>query len=167
MQRTSFEGMECPIARTLDRVGDWWSILILRDAFRGSTRFEQFQRSLGIAPNMLSRRLRTLTEGGMLERRPYQERPRRHEYALTEQGRDFRPVLWALLAYGNRHFAPEGPSVVLVDRMTGLPAEPMMVDANTGRPLTARDFATAPGPAAGPATRAAHSSRAAAEAQDA
>jgi DNA-binding HxlR family transcriptional regulator len=75
MQRTSFEGMECPIARTLDRVGDWWRILILRDALRGPTRFEQFQRSLGIAPNMLSRRLRTLTEAGMLERRQYQARP--------------------------------------------------------------------------------------------
>jgi len=167
VQRTSFEGMECPIARTLDRVGDWWSILILRDALRGSTRFDQFQRSLGIAPNMLSRRLRTLTEAGMLERRQYQERPPRHEYALTEQGRDFRPVLLALLAYGNRHFAPEGPSVVVVDRITGAPAEPMMVDANTGRPLTARDFRTVPGPAAGPKTRAVHGARSGAGAQDA
>ena len=159
MRRTSFKGMDCPIARTLERVGDWWSILILRDAFLGSRRFEQFQDSLGVAPNILTRRLRTLTEAGILERRLYQDRPPRHEYALTEAGRDFRPVLWTLLAYGNRHFAPEGASVVLVDRATGALADPVLVDANTGRRLTGREFRTAPGPAAGAASRLRHGSR--------
>ena len=76
------------------------------------TRFEQFQKSLDIAPNMLTRRLNALVEAGLLERRRYSERPPRDEYVLTPRGRDFRPVLWALLAWGNRHFAPEGRSVV-------------------------------------------------------
>src|SRR3546814_12016305 len=102
MQRTNLGNMQCPIARSLDRVGEWWSILILRDAFAGLTRFDQFQKSLGIAPNMLSRRLNGLVESGLLERRRYNERPPRDEYVLTEVGRDFRPVLWSLLAWGNR-----------------------------------------------------------------
>ncbi len=116
MQRKSFGNMQCPIARSLERVGEWWSILILRDAFHGLTRFDQFQKSLDIAPNMLTRRLNALVEFGLLERRRYSERPPRDEYVLTERGRDFRPVLWALLAWGNKHFAPEGASVVLVDQ---------------------------------------------------
>src|SRR5215467_11430043 len=128
MQRKSFGNMQCPIARSLERVGEWWSILILRDAFLGSTRFEQFQKSLDIAPNMLTRRLNALVESGLLERRQYSDRPPRDEYLLTERGRDFRPVLWALLAWGNRHFAPEGPSVVIVDAENGRPADLVLVD---------------------------------------
>src|ERR1700761_7910158 len=102
MQRKSFGNMQCPIARSLERVGEWWSILILRDAFRGVTQFDQFQKSLGIAPNMLTRRLNGLVESGLLEKRQYNERPPRFEYVLTELGQDFRPVLWALLAWGNK-----------------------------------------------------------------
>src|SRR3984957_20565068 len=119
MRRKSLEPSQCPIARCLERVGEWWSILILRDAFLGATRFEQFQKSLHIAPNMLTRRLNHLVEAGLFERQRYSERPPRDEYVLTERGRDFRPVLWSLLAWGNRHFAPEGPSVVIVDKETG------------------------------------------------
>src|SRR5471032_3104174 len=104
MQRTSFEEMACPIARSLERVGEWWSILILRDAFAGKSRFDDFQTSLGIAPNMLTRRLKSLVESGLLERRRYNEKPARFEYVLTEKGRDFRPVLWSLIAWGNKHF---------------------------------------------------------------
>src|SRR5258708_29432364 len=115
MQRKSFGNMQCPIARSLERVGEWWSILILRDAFHGLTRFDDFQKSLEIAPNMLTRRLNALVEGGLLERHRYSERPPRDEYVLTERGRDFRPVLLALLAWGNRHFAPAGPSVQLAE----------------------------------------------------
>src|ERR1700723_4208265 len=99
MQRTSFGAMPCPIARSLERVGEWWSILILRDALAGATRFDEFQKSLGIAPNMLTRRLKTLVDSGLLERRLYTERPERHEYVLTPRGRDFRPVLWALVSW--------------------------------------------------------------------
>jgi DNA-binding HxlR family transcriptional regulator len=113
MRHKSFGNMNCPIARSLERVGEWWSILILSDSFNGLSRFDEFQENLGIAPNMLARRLKSLVEAGLLERRRYSERPPRYEYLLTQAGRDFRPVLWALLAWGNRHFAPEGPSVVV------------------------------------------------------
>src|SRR5262245_7016962 len=125
--------MQCPIARTLERVGEWWSILILRDALHGLTRFDQFQTSLGIAPNMLVRRLNALVDAGMLERRLYSERPPRYEYVLTELGRDFRSVIVALYAWGNKHFAPEGASVLLVDSQTGKPADPVLVDRKSGR----------------------------------
>ncbi|HEX2944134.1 MAG TPA: helix-turn-helix domain-containing protein, partial [Rhodopila sp.] len=143
MQRKSFGTMQCPIARSLERVGEWWSILILRDAFHGLTQFDQFQKSLGIAPNMLTRRLNALVENGLLERRRYSERPPRDEYVLTERGRDFRPVLWSLLAWGNRHFAPEGASVVVVDTETGQPADPVLVDRNTGKVMTYATFRSA------------------------
>ena len=148
MRRKSFETMSCPIARSLERVGEWWSILILRDAFRGATRFEQFQKSLDIAPNMLTRRLNALVESGLLERHRYSEHPPRDEYLLTPRGRDFRPVMWALLAWGNKHFAPEGPSVVLVDAESGRPAEPVLVDRASGDEIGLPRFKMAPGPAA-------------------
>ena len=153
MQRKNFGNMQCPIARSLERVGEWWSILILRDAFHGLTRFDQFQKSLDIAPNMLTRRLNGLVEAGLMERRRYSERPPRDEYVLTERGRDFRPVLLALLAWGNRHFAPEGASVVVVNRETGSEAEPILVDRLTGTPITETAFTTAAGPAADDRTR--------------
>lgn len=154
MQRKSFAGMTCPIARSLEHIGEWWSMLILRDAFAGLTRFDAFQDSLGIAPNMLTRRLAALVEAGLLERRRYQARPPRDEYVLTDRGRDVRGVLMALLAFGNRHFAPEGASVVVVDAATGALADPIVVDRHTGRPLTGPGFAIAPGPAAPPGLRA-------------
>jgi DNA-binding HxlR family transcriptional regulator len=162
MRRTSFEGQQCPIARSLERVGEWWSILILRDAFLGATRFEQFQKNLHIAPNMLTRRLNALVESGLFERRRYSEHPPRDEYLLTERGRDFRPVLWALLAWGNKHFAPEGPSVVVVDAETGALADPVLTDRNSGRVLAAPAFRSAPGPAADERTRRRHGAFAAA-----
>jgi len=140
--------MVCPIARSLERVGEWWSILILRDALHGLRRFDQFQKSLGIAPNMLARRLNALVDAGLLERRRYSEHPPRDEYVLTARGRDFRPVLVALLAWGNRHFAPEGASVLLVDAKTGAAVEPVLVDRATGRPIKEPDYALAAGPAA-------------------
>jgi DNA-binding HxlR family transcriptional regulator len=154
MRHTSFEGQACPIARSLERVGEWWSILILREAFLGATRFEQFQKNLDIAPNTLTRRLNALVAEGLLERHRYCERPPRDEYRLTAAGRDFRPVLWALLAWGNRHFAPEGASIVLVDTETNRIADPMLVDRNSGAEITPPRFRTAPGPAADAATRA-------------
>ncbi len=153
MQRKSFGAMPCPIARSLERVGEWWSILILRDALRGLTRFDQFQHSLGIAPNMLARRLNALVEAGLLVRRRYSARPPRDEYVLTPRGRDFRPVLLSLLAWGNRHFAPEGESVILVDAHTGAAADPILVDRVTGRPITEADHHVAPGRAARAHTR--------------
>jgi DNA-binding HxlR family transcriptional regulator len=153
MQRKSFGSMPCPIARSLERVGEWWSMLILRDALHGYTRFDEFQRSLGIAPNMLSRRLDALVEAGLLERRRYNEHPPRDEYLPTARGRDFRPVLIALMAWGNRHFAPEGPSVELINSETGAAVEPILVDKATGRPIQAPEFRMAAGPAAPERTR--------------
>ena len=149
MRRKSFGSMPCPIARSLERVGEWWSMLILRDALAGMTRFEQFRESLGIAPGMLTRRLDALVMAGLLERRRYSAHPPRDEYHLTERGRDFRSVLVAMLAWGNRHFAPEGASVVIVDAATGALADPILVDRLSGRPLVAPDYRLAPGPAAG------------------
>jgi DNA-binding HxlR family transcriptional regulator len=148
MQHKNFGEMQCAIARSLERVGEWWSILILRDAFHGLTRFGQFQDSLQIAPNMLTRRLNGLVEAGLLERRQYSERPPRHEYVLTDLGRDFRPVLWSLLAWGNKHFMPEGHTVEIVDADTGLAADPVLIDRKSGRVLAAPDFESAAGPAA-------------------
>lgn len=162
MQRKSFDDMQCPIARSLERIGEWWSLLILRDAFAGLTRFDQFQESLPIAPNTLTRRLNALVESGLLVRSRYQERPPRDEYLLTARGRDLRPVLWAILAWGNRHFAPEGVSVMVVDSETGIPADPVLVDRATGRELVEPAFRAAPGPAADPRILNRHGRRSAA-----
>lgn len=156
MQRKSFGHMQCPIARSLERVGEWWSILILRDAFHGLTRFDQFQKSLDIAPNILTRRLNALVTSGLLERRRYSERPARYEYVLTERGRDFRPVLLSLLTWGNKHFAPEGPSVIVIDTKTGKPVDAVLVDRASGEPIVAPRFRSAPGPAADEHTRHRH-----------
>jgi DNA-binding HxlR family transcriptional regulator len=146
--RTSFDKRPCPIARSLDAVGEWWSILLLRDAFQGLTRFDQFQKSLDIAPNILARRLNSLVERGLFEKRLYCERPKRHEYILTAKARDFRPVMLALLAWGNRHLAPEGPSLVVVSKADGRWAEPVLVDRQSGREINSEDFTLATGPAA-------------------
>jgi DNA-binding HxlR family transcriptional regulator len=154
MHRTRFAAMTCPIARGLDRVGEWWSILILRDAFAGMTRFDEFQKSLGIAPAMLTRRLNTLVAEGLLEKRRYSERPPRDEYILTDIGRDFRPVLLAMLTWGNRHFAPEGASVQIVEKATGRVVDAIFTDRRTGKPIDGPDFAVVPGPAASSATKA-------------
>jgi DNA-binding HxlR family transcriptional regulator len=153
MERKNLGRMQCPIARSLERVGEWWSILILRDAFAGLTRFDQFRTSLDIAPNMLTRRLNSLVESGLLARSRYQEHPPRDEYLLTEKGRDFRPVVVALYAWGSRHFAPEGASVVLVDAETGKIANPVLVDRASGRPLDEDRYVFVAGPAATERTR--------------
>ncbi len=160
MQRKSSGDSQCPIARSLDLVGEWWSMLILRDAFAGFTRFDEFEASLGIAPSMLTRRLNALVEAGLLERKRYSDRPPRHEYHLTERGRDFAPVLVALLAWGNKHLAPEGASLQIVDARTGAVAEPILADAATMRPLAAPEYRLVAGPAARPAMRERLASRA-------
>jgi DNA-binding HxlR family transcriptional regulator len=136
MQRTSFESLDCPIARSLECIGEWWSILILRDAFLGAARFDDFQRRLGIAPNMLARRLRTLTERGLLERRQYSDRPPRFEYLLTERGRDFFPVLASLGTWGRRHVARD-TTVRIADRRSAEILDPVVVDRSTLAPITA------------------------------
>jgi DNA-binding HxlR family transcriptional regulator len=139
---------QCPVGRTLERVGDPWSFLILRDAAQGLTRFDQFEKSLGVAPNILTKRLAGLVENELLEKRRYSERPPRYEYVLTDLGRDFGPVLAALMAFGNRHFFPDGVASALFDIETGLPAEPVLVDKVSGKPIDGRYFAYGAGPAA-------------------
>ncbi|MCD7037186.1 helix-turn-helix transcriptional regulator [Pseudomonas sp. MAFF 311095] len=147
MQRKSLTRDECPIARSLERVGEWWSILIMRDALQGLRRFDEFSRSLGIAPNMLTRRLNALVEAGMLERRPYSERPPRDEYVPTAKGEDFRMVLMSLVAWGNRHYAEEGTSVELVERGTGLPLQPILA-SEQGQIVSLENCVLQAGPAA-------------------
>jgi DNA-binding HxlR family transcriptional regulator len=104
--------MRCPVARTLDIIGESWTILILRDlVISGSRRFQDFERSLtGISPNTLSARLKRLEESGIVERRFYEQHPPRAEYVLTEKGGELRPVLRALLDWGNRHTCWTPPS---------------------------------------------------------
>lgn len=106
MRHKTFEAMPCPIARSLEKVGEWWSILILRDAWLGKTRFDEFQKSLGIGSNTLTRRLNGLVAHGLLEYRACSDRPTRREYVLTASGRDFQSVLEAFIAWGNRHACP-------------------------------------------------------------
>ena len=116
-------------------------MLILRNAGSGQTRFDQFQKSLGIAPNILARRLSALTAEGLLERRRYSERPPRDEYRLTEAGRNFLPVLYALGAWGHRHFS-DGDVTGLADAASGATVQPEVVDGSSGRPLRQMDLRT-------------------------
>jgi DNA-binding HxlR family transcriptional regulator len=153
MHKTDLSALPCPIARSLDVVGEWWSILILRECLYGETRFDGFQKNLGIAPNMLTRRLNDLVEAGLLERRLYSEKPPRHEYLLTEAGIDFRQVLLSMLAWGNKHFAAEGKSVILRDTVTGEEVHPVMMDPATGLVISRERHAAAAGPAAPESTR--------------
>jgi DNA-binding HxlR family transcriptional regulator len=136
MKRKSFGHMNCSIAQTLDVVGDPWTLLIVRDALFGTTRFDDFQRSLAIPRATLTSRLDALVEHGVMERRAYQVRPERHDYVLTEKGRDLRRVLISLLQWGDEWSALPEPPVTLVDADTGEVIEPTYVDAVSGRPLT-------------------------------
>lgn len=154
MSGTSLKKTLCPMARGIGRVGNTWTVLILREAFYGTTRFDDFQKRLGIAPNMLAQRLQTLVHDGLLSRRQYNRHPPRSEYVLTDVGRDFRPVLLMLIAWSNRHFVPEGEVVQLVERQSGRVVEPLLVDAATREPITIDGHRLAPGPAASEALRA-------------
>ena len=148
MQPKSPSILECPVGRAVETVGEWWSILILRDAFQGATRFDEFEQGLGIAPNILSRRLAHLTETGMFVRRRYNERPPRYEYVLTDKARDFFPVIATLLAWGNKHLAPKGESILLANRDDARPFDPVVVDATDMRPITLDNAIVVPGPRA-------------------
>jgi DNA-binding HxlR family transcriptional regulator len=153
MQRKSFAAMECPIARSLDVVGDAWSLLILRDALLGATRFQEFQARLCMPPNTLARRLTLLTEQGILARRLYDEKPPREQYELTPRGADLAPVLLALSSWGNRWLAPDGPPLECVDPVTGALVDPIVVDKRTLRPLSAGNVALRAGRGASRALR--------------
>jgi DNA-binding HxlR family transcriptional regulator len=147
MRRTSFAGMNCSVAAALEILGEWWTFLVLRDAFLGVRRFEDFQRRLGIARNVLTTRLQTLVAHGVLDRRRYQERPERFEYRLTDKGLDLYPVLLSLMEWGDRWTGQEGgPPLVLVHRACGHQSAPHMVCDHCGGPVTARDMEPVTGP---------------------
>ena len=149
MRRTSFADSECPIALGLEAVGEWWTILILRDVFDGFTRFDDLQRNLGISPSMLARRLTALTDAGLLERRRYSERPPRDEYVLTERGAAFQPVLLALYAWSEGHVTGNARKLTVVDRDTDAEVDPVIVDRNSGRAIGDMNVGFTAGPNAG------------------
>jgi DNA-binding HxlR family transcriptional regulator len=146
-QKIRLEDRECPLSATLGLVGEWWTLLILHDAFDGYTRFDQFQANLGISSSLLTSRLRRLVANGLLERRQYQTNPPRHEYVLTDLGRSLRPVIVVLAAWGNGRLAADERSMVLVDA-NGDEVEPVVVDRATGRRVDGPDFVFTAGPAA-------------------
>ncbi len=153
MLRRDYADQNCAIAGTLELIGERWTLLIVRDAFLGIRRFDDFQRNLGIARNVLQTRLERLVDEGILERRRYQERPARHEYRLTRKGIDLWPVLVALLQWGDKHVHPDRPPVVLVHRDCGGELDPHRMCAKCGAPLEPRDVEPKPGPGVVPSQR--------------
>lgn len=147
MKRTSFANWPCSIARTLDLLGDSWTPLVLREAFYGIRRFDEFQQALGIARNTLTDRLRRLVEEGLLAKQEYQREPVRYDYLLTEKGRDFFGVLAAMTSWGDRWLAgEEGVPVVFHHRSCGHDTRAQVVCAECGEPLAAADTTMRMGP---------------------
>jgi len=136
----------CSIARTLEAVGDRWTLLILRDLFRGVRRFERLQQDLGIARNLLTDRLRRLEDADIVERTPYQDRPLRHEYHLTDRGRDLSPALVALMTWGDRWCAVDGPPTLLVHDACETPIEHVVRCPSCSEPVASRHIRSRPGP---------------------
>lgn len=147
MKRTSFSNWPCSIARAVDLLGDAWTPLVLREAFYGIHRFDAFQQELGIARNTLTDRLRRLVDEGLLEKRPYQDEPRRYDYVLTEKGRDFFGVLAAISRWGDRWLAgEEGAPVAFHHDTCGHDTEAEVVCAVCREPLRAEDTSMRMGP---------------------
>jgi DNA-binding HxlR family transcriptional regulator len=116
----TYDAQHCSAARALELVGERWSLLIIRDAlFAGCSRFGDFRRSLGVAPNILAARLDAFVAAGLMERRRYSEHPEHYEYLLTGKGRDLVPVIVALSAWGDRHAAPDGPPIIYEHSVCG------------------------------------------------
>jgi DNA-binding HxlR family transcriptional regulator len=137
--------LDCSIASTLQVIGDRWTLLVLRDAFRGVRRFDDFAADLGIARNLLADRLGRLVEHGILAKVPYQERPVRHEYRLTAKGRDLSPALVAFMHWGDKHLAADEPPVVLVHDACGEPLDQVFVCWRCDETLTPRQIRSRPG----------------------
>ena len=154
MLHRTYENQNCSIARALETIGERWTLLILRDAFLGTRRFDDFQKSLGIARNILTTRLNKLTDEGLLERRRYQERPDRYEYRLTEKAIDLWPVLFTLMRFGDKH-ACEGealPPTRVEHRECGTEIDDHMCCPRCGVQLGPRDVVARRGEAATRAT---------------
>ncbi|NKJ40417.1 helix-turn-helix domain-containing protein [Rhizobium sp. SG570] len=144
-KRISHKGSLCGVARPLDAIGDWWSLLIIRDAFDGLRRFGEFQKSLGLAKNILSARLRNLVAHGILDTVPASDGSPYQEYVLTQKGRGLFPLLVALRQWGEDFFfGPNEPHVVLVDKATHLPVRRLELRAQDGRMLMAEDTEVIP-----------------------
>jgi len=152
--RTMFSAENCSIARTLQVVGERWSLLILREAFYGTHRFDDFQHFLGVAPNILSARLKKLVQAGVMKRVRQKEHRGRFDYVLTEKGRDFFPAYLALKKWGDTWLAePAGPQVVFRDRLTGAPIEVPPLLSRRGTPLSFEDTDVVAGTGAVPFNR--------------
>jgi len=152
--RVRMEDRECPLSTAMSYVGEWWTILILHDCFDGYTRFDEFQANIGLSSSMLTARLKTLVDNGVLDKRPYQDKPIRHEYVLTGFGRSLRPVLVAMAAWRNAQLLPEQRAMILVDSETGQEVEPAVIDPGSGLGVEDPRFVFTAGPAAGPEMRA-------------
>jgi DNA-binding HxlR family transcriptional regulator len=151
MLRNDYENQACSIAGALEVVGERWSLLIVRDVLLGLRRFDELQGHLGIARNVLQARLTRLIEQGVLEKQPYQERPPRHEYLLTEKGLDLWPTVVALMQWGDRYATPSGgPAVVIEHRDCGGTIDEHRICSRCGARLKARDAIARPGPGAVP-----------------
>lgn len=151
MLRNDYENQSCSIAGALEIVGERWSLLIVRDILLGLRRFDDLQSHLGIARNVLQARLTRLQEHGVIERVPYQERPLRHEYRLTEKGLDLWPTIVALMKWGDEYAAPDGgPAVLIEHRGCGGAIDEHRICERCGAKLTARDAVGRPGPGAAP-----------------
>jgi DNA-binding HxlR family transcriptional regulator len=135
MKRTSLGDAICPVARSLDEIGDWWTLLIVRDAFQGKKRFSEFQKSLGLAKNILSARLRHLTAKGIMEKRPSVDAAGRGEYYLTEKGRRLRLVLIALRQWGEDNLFAEGEQMLVAHDRADRPIARLKLINQDGRPL--------------------------------
>jgi DNA-binding HxlR family transcriptional regulator len=148
MERKSFSGMHCSVAQCLDLVGEWWSFLIVRDAFLGVTRFDEFQQRLGISRNILNQRLSRLVEAGVLVKVPYSEHPPRFEYGLTDKGGDLWPVITTMRQWGDKYAAPDGPPLQVIHQRCGETSEARLVCSACGEPVGPRDVEAFHGPGA-------------------
>jgi DNA-binding HxlR family transcriptional regulator len=146
MKRSSVAHLNCSIAQTLDVVGEWWSLLVLRNVFFGQRRFEAIQADLGIARNILSDRLTTLVDHGVLERVKYQDTPERFEYRLTDKGNELFPVLMALLNWGDKWMSPDGPPMLLIHKDCNHPTTPQMRCSHCGDEVHRHNVKAAAGP---------------------
>ena len=146
VERKSFADMHCSVAQCLEVVGEWWSLLIVRDVFLGVTRFDQLQERLGISRNILQQRLNRLVDAGVLQKVPYNDHPPRYDYRLTGKGRDLWPVLTAMRQWGDKHAAPDGPPLQVVHKACGKVSHAVMACSGCGERLTARDVRVVRGP---------------------
>src|SRR5579863_6649664 len=138
--------MDCSVAQCLEVVGEWWSMLIVRDVFLGVSRFDDFQRRLGISRNILQQRLGRLVDEGVLTRVAYSEHPPRYDYRLTDKGRDLWPVLTAMRQWGDKHAAPSGPPLQVLHSGCGSITDAVLVCASCGEPVGPRDVEAVAGP---------------------